>query len=156
MHKKVMSIGKRAETGGRRNRIFCWIQLLAFVILVSSLVPTSVPVWASVKEEIEEGSKIVRVGWFEGTYNTTGANGVRSGYSYEYQQEVAANTGWTYEYVTGDWLDLMKMLENGELDLLSCVSYTEDRTCCFPICQWARSAIICTWIFLTRIYQLRI
>lgn len=128
MNKREKSIGRRAETEGKRNRIVCLIRLFALgMVLVSLLVPVSIPVLASVKEETEEASKIVRVGWFEGTYNTTGANGERSGYSYEYQQEVAANTGWTYEYVTGDWLDLMKMLENGELDLLSCVSYTEDR-----------------------------
>ena len=128
MNKREKSIGRRAETEGKRNRIVCLIRLLALgMVLVSLLVSISIPVLASVKEETEEASKIVRVGWFEGTYNTTGANGERSGYSYEYQQEVAANTGWTYEYVTGDWLDLMKMLENGELDLLSCVSYSEDR-----------------------------
>lgn len=72
-------------------------------------------------------SKIVRVGWYEGTYNTTGPNGERSGYSYEYQQTVAAYTGWTYEYVTAGWSELIEMLRNGEIDLMGGVSYTEER-----------------------------
>ena len=49
----------------------------------------------------EDRSKVVIVGWYEGTYNTTGPDGQRRGYSYEYQQAVAAHTGWKYEYVEG-------------------------------------------------------
>ena len=44
-------------------------------------------------------TRTVRVGWYEETYNTTGPDGQRRGYSYEYQQAVAAYTGWKYEYV---------------------------------------------------------
>ena len=72
-------------------------------------------------------SKVVRVGWYEGTYNTTSSNGERSGYSYEYQQTVAGYTGWTYEYVTSDWSELLQMLKDGEIDLMGGVSYTEER-----------------------------
>ena len=39
------------------------------------------------------------MGWYEDAYNITGKNGERSGYAYEYEQSVAAYTGWTYEYV---------------------------------------------------------
>ena len=73
-------------------------------------------------------SKTVRVGWYEGTYNTTGADGQRRGYSYEYQQAVAAHTGWKYEYVEGSWAELMSMLKNGQIDLLGGISYTEERS----------------------------
>lgn len=71
--------------------------------------------------------KTVRVGWFENLFNITGANGERSGFGYEYQQDISSCTGWKYEYVKGDWPDLLKMLEAGEIDLLSDVSYTEER-----------------------------
>ncbi|MCR4599077.1 MAG: transporter substrate-binding domain-containing protein [Acetatifactor sp.] len=37
------------------------------------------------------------------------------------------HTGWEYEYVEGMWSDLLEMLEKGEIDLLSDVSYTEER-----------------------------
>ena len=69
----------------------------------------------------------VRVGWFEDSYNITGENGERSGYGYEYQQSVASYTGWTYDYVNASWSELLKMIQNKEIDLMSGVSYTEER-----------------------------
>ena len=69
----------------------------------------------------------VRVGWYDSAYNTMDATGRRSGYAYEYQQKIACYTGWTYEYVSGSWPDLLQMLETGEIDLMSDVSYTPER-----------------------------
>ena len=54
--------------------------------------------------------------------------GRRSGYAYEYQQKIAAYTGWTYEYVKGSWPELMQMLIDGEIDLMSDISYTVGRS----------------------------
>ncbi len=71
--------------------------------------------------------KLVRVGWYDSPYNTLDQYGRRSGYAYEYQQKIACYTGWTYEYVSGSWLELLEMLENGEIDLMSDVSYTPER-----------------------------
>lgn len=75
----------------------------------------------------QEPETIVRVGWFESPFNTTDELGRRSGYSYDYQQKIAAYTGWTYEYVTGSWPELLQMLEDGRIDLMSDVSYTDER-----------------------------
>ena len=75
-----------------------------------------------------EPRKIVRVGWYESPFNTTDVFGRRSGYAYDYQQKVSALTGWTYEYVVGSWPELLPMLADGRIDLLSDVSYTEQRT----------------------------
>ena len=74
-----------------------------------------------------EDEKVVRVGWFESAYNQTDSNGRKSGYSYEYQQKLAIYTGWKYQYIEGSWPDLLKMLKEGKIDLLSDVSYTEER-----------------------------
>ena len=71
--------------------------------------------------------KVVRVGWYEGGYNITGPNGERSGYGYEYQQTVAAYTGWRYEYVKGTSIELLDKLKRGEIDMLNCISYTPER-----------------------------
>ena len=71
--------------------------------------------------------KVVRVGWYEGGYNTTGPNGERSGYGYEFQQAVAAYTGWRYEYVKGSSEELLEKLRRGEIDMLNCMSYTPER-----------------------------
>ena len=71
--------------------------------------------------------KVVRVGWYEGGYNITGPNGERSGYGYDFQQTVAAYTGWRYEYVNGSSVELLEKLQRGELDMLNCISYTPER-----------------------------
>jgi diguanylate cyclase (GGDEF)-like protein len=73
------------------------------------------------------GEKTVRVGWYESSYNSMDETGRRSGYAYEYQMKLAAYTGWSFEYVTGSWSDLLQMLIDGEIDLMSDVSYTPER-----------------------------
>ena len=71
--------------------------------------------------------KTVRVGWYESPFNITDKFGRRSGYAYEYQQKIAAYTGWNYEYVEGSWPELYQMLLDGDIDLMSDISYTEER-----------------------------
>lgn len=71
--------------------------------------------------------KVVRVGWYDGGYNITGPSGERSGYGYDFQQTVAAYTGWRYEYVKGSSVELLEKLQRGELDMLNCISYTPER-----------------------------
>ena len=97
------------------------ICILLCLVLYSTVLPFSVSA---------EGTKnrTVRVGWYEGTYNTTGSDGKKRGYSYEYQQAVAAHTGWKYEYVEGSWAELMSMLKSGEIDLMGGISYAEERS----------------------------
>ena len=95
------------------------LPFLIFVFSVCLFCPSTV--------SAEEEHKTVRVGWFESSYNITDENGRRSGYSYEYQLKLSAYNGWTYEYVEGSWPELLEMLERGEIDLLSDVSYTEKR-----------------------------
>ena len=72
--------------------------------------------------------KTVRVGWHVVPHFITDKNGRRSGYSYDYLCKLAAYTGWTYEYVHGNWPQLLQKLKDGEIDLLSDVSFLEERT----------------------------
>lgn len=70
----------------------------------------------------------VRVGFFQFTsYQQVDERGNRSGYGYEYLQEIAKHTGWQYEYVTASWEDCLEMLERGEIDLLGSAQYTAER-----------------------------
>ena len=102
---------------GRKSACFL---LCLFLLFTQSFMSFA---WAS----DEKGSTGIKTGWYEDSYNITGENGARSGYGYEYQQTLAAYTGWTYDYVNAGWSELLKMMENGELDLMSGVSYTEER-----------------------------
>ena len=76
----------------------------------------------------ESDQKAVRVGWYESPYCYRDSFGRRRGMAYEYQQKIAAHTGWKYEYIEDSWPNLFEMLMRGELDLLSDVSYTKERT----------------------------
>lgn len=76
----------------------------------------------------ESSGKVVRVGWYDSSYNTMDNRGRRSGYAYEYQLKIAAYTGWSYEYVNGSWSELLQMLVDGKIDLMSDVSYTDERS----------------------------
>ncbi len=98
-----------------------YICILLCLVLYSAVLPFSV-------SAEEANNRTVRVGWYEGTYNTTGLDGKKRGYSYEYQQAIAARTGWKYEYVEGSWAELMNMLKSGEIDLMGCISYAEERS----------------------------
>ena len=97
------------------------LSLALCLLLVLGLV---LPLTANAQKTDE---KIVRVGWYESAFHRTDSFGRRSGYGYEYQQRIATYTGWTYEYVEGSWSELLEKLIAGEIDLLSDVSYKEDR-----------------------------
>lgn len=53
--------------------------------------------------------------------------GKARGYGAEYLSEIAKHTGWSYEFVRASWTDCLKMLEDGELDLLLPAEYSEAR-----------------------------
>ena len=72
-------------------------------------------------------AKVVRVGSFEDTFNYVNEKGARKGYGYELLQTLSGYTGWQFEYVTCDWADCFEKLENGEIDIMGGISYTEDR-----------------------------
>lgn len=72
-------------------------------------------------------AKVVRVGSFEDTFNYCNEKGARKGYGYELLETLSGYTGWQFEYVTCDWSDCFEKLENGEIDIMGGISYTEDR-----------------------------
>ncbi len=115
---------------GKKRRFYRQICLALSLFLIFTMMPVSVEAESSenqVTETKETEHKTVRVGWYEDSYHITDKNGDRSGYGYEYEQAVAAYTGLDYEYVTGDWPELVEMLQNGEIDLMSALSYTDER-----------------------------
>ena len=71
--------------------------------------------------------KIIRVGSFEDIFNYVDKNGVRRGYGYELMQALAGYTGWKFEYVKCDWSNCFDKLENGEIDIMGDISYTDER-----------------------------
>ena len=97
-----------------------------FVVLVIWIILT-VPCQAAETDNDEKQSQIIRVGSFEDTFNYVDKNGVRRGYGYELMQALAGYTGWKFEYVKCDWSDCFDKLENGEIDIMGDISYTDER-----------------------------
>ena len=94
--------------------------LLCLLLLLSAVLP--------VKAAAETApAKVVRVGSFEDTFNYCNEKGARKGYGYELLETLSGYTGWQFEYVTCDWSDCFEKLENGEIDIMGGISYTEDR-----------------------------
>ena len=94
--------------------------MLSLLLLLSAVLP--------VKATAETAPvKVVRVGSFEDTFNYCNEKGARKGYGYELLQTLSGYTGWQFEYVTCDWSDCFEKLENGEIDIMGGISYTEDR-----------------------------
>ena len=104
----------------REKRIIRFAAALLCFALITAVLPESVA-------ETRPEEKLIRVGWYESSFNRTDSFGRRSGYAYEYQMKLAAYTGWRYEYVKGSWSELLQMLINGDIDLMSDVSYTPER-----------------------------
>ena len=94
--------------------------MLCLLLLLSALFPVK-----AVAETVP--AKVVRVGSFEDTFNYVNEKGIRKGYGYELLQTLSGYTGWQFEYVTCDWSDCFEKLENGEIDIMGAISYTEDR-----------------------------
>lgn len=94
--------------------------LLSLLLLLSVVLP--------VKAAAETAPvKVVRVGSFEDTFNYVNEKGARKGYGYELLETLSGYTGWQFEYATCDWSDCFEKLENGEIDIMGSISYTEDR-----------------------------
>ncbi len=93
--------------------------VILFVLLLISSFSTAV-----------SAARTVRVGYymFDG-FQMQDAAGHRSGYGYDFLQEVARYTGWNYEYVGYDlgWAKLQTMLDAGEIDLLTSARKTPER-----------------------------
>lgn len=78
--------------------------------------------------EKEAPEKIIRVGALGDTFNYVTEKGMRKGYSYELLETLAGYTGWKFEYVACNWTDSFEKLQNGEIDILGDIAYTEERT----------------------------
>lgn len=101
------------------------ILLLTFLIIFSSFVT---PVYGDEPMKTNE-KRIVRIGYYNipGFQEYDEKTGVYSGYSYEYLIALAQYANWEFEFVPVEFADGVKMLENGELDLMNNVSKTDQR-----------------------------
>ena len=101
------------------------LRLLAAVlsaVFFVSLLPLSVRAGSE--------KRTVRVGYYTLTnfqeYNSSSQE--YRGYSYDYLQAIAQYAGWQYQFVPVTYEEGLKMLEDGELDLMNNVDRTDELT----------------------------
>lgn len=99
-------------------------RIIIMFLLLDLLAVLSIPLTVRAEESEE---KVVRVGWFDSSFCYWDQFGRRCGIDYEYRHKISAYTGWTYEYVEDSWPNLFQMLKDGEIDLLSDVSFKPER-----------------------------
>jgi len=107
-------------TRSPKKRILC--AALSLLCILSVFAPAALAVPGN--------SQTIRVGFFAfDGYHIQDQDGKRSGYGYDFLQQLARYGGWTYEYVGYDksWADMQEMLENGEIDLLTSAQKTPER-----------------------------
>ena len=78
---------------------------------------------------VSSESKVIKIGYYENEVFEEGAaeDALKDGYAYEYYRKLSEYTGWTYEYVYGDFVEIYNKLLNGEVDLVAGLAYTIDR-----------------------------
>ena len=102
--------------------------LFAYIFVILGIwMMLSVHCQAAETNNDEKQSQTIRVGSFEDTFNYVDKNGVRRGYGYELMQALSGYTGWKFEYVKCDWSNCFDKLENGEIDIMGDISYTDER-----------------------------
>lgn len=104
----------------------CKVQVffLCLFILFSSLSP--VAVYASQNSERET----IRVGFFAfDGYHMIDENGIRSGYGYDFLRLAARYINVDYEYIgyESGWNDMLDMLKDGEIDMVTSAQVTPER-----------------------------
>ena len=77
-----------------------------------------------------ETQKTVRIGYYadnDGFQSGFTDSAPKSGYAYEFYQELAKYTGWKYQYVYGSWSEIYQKLTDGEVDIMAGVSKLDER-----------------------------
>jgi len=75
----------------------------------------------------ENNIKKIRVGHIElSSFHNNFISGTDDGYGDEYLQEIAKYTGWEYENIHTTWEQGLKMLEEGSIDIVGAIPYSEE------------------------------
>ncbi len=77
---------------------------------------------------VSESNVVLRVGYMDYSgFIEKQSDGTYSGYGAEYLAEITKHTGYHYEFVYGEWSDLLEQLACKEIDLVCTAQYTSER-----------------------------
>ena len=108
----------------------CLSLVFAFAVLTGTFAAGALMTATADADEVDASLRLktVRVGYllYPG-YQEGKGDEPKSGYGYEYLQQIAYFAGWQYEYVNGNFSELLQMLKDGRIDLMGNLSYTPER-----------------------------
>jgi len=107
-----------------KKRCIPWQSFIMLVLSAFILLGTCLGIASAVQAATYH---TVRIGFYESPLflEEGSSNGRKTGYGYEYMQTVASYAGWKYEYVKGNKQELLKKLENSDIDMLPGVTREE-------------------------------
>lgn len=108
--------------------------LLALTLTVSFFIPGYT---VKADEETKDTSQTLRVGYmdYDGFINPQ-SDGTYSGYGAEYLTAIGQYTNYNYEYVAGEWSDLLQQLKAHKIDLLCTAQKTPERIDTFDFSEY--------------------
>lgn len=84
--------------------------------------------WLAPAKELHAAEDKIRVGYYRMSgYQEISEDGNRWGFGYDLLQEIAQYTGWEYEYVDASWDECLKMVEAGEIDIVTSAKRNPER-----------------------------
>lgn len=102
---------KTSIIGGMKSIFICFL----CIFILNNPLPTISA--EQQKENIQ--IQIVKVGWFEEpSAFLLNQEGMKTGYGYDYLQELGRFGGWDYEYISVTAQNCLQMLQDGEIDIL--------------------------------------
>lgn len=112
------------------KRLFRYLFSIIIVFLCSVNFGLSAYATDFLSTDDDNTDSVIKVGFFcQNGYHEIDEDGNLSGYGYELMERIRSYTGLNFSYVGYDksWNDMLEMLENGEIDILSEVNRTEER-----------------------------
>jgi len=105
------------------SMIYClFISLISSIFILFIFPSVTLPVQARTSQPI-------RVGYYlQDKYQEIDENGIYSGYSYDYLQELAQYNNWDYIYVTGTFSECLTLLREKKIDLMCGLDSTIDQS----------------------------
>lgn len=102
-----------------------WKKIIVFAWMISMACCLSFWIGSIPSYAEETSTKTIRAGFFKMSgYHVIDEDGIRSGYGYEFFTKISkySNLDFSYEGYDKSWAEMLKMLDNGEIDILNYAS----------------------------------
>ena len=132
--------------GVMKRRVAQWVAACLCLMVLAA------PAWANPQKPYSP--PLVRVGVFDNrpivfTLN----NGRQAGIAIDVLEYVARQEGWTLKYVVAPWAELLSKLDDGSIDLVVGIAYTEERAQRY---NFTRESLVGNWGIVYKRPELRI